>query len=105
MPWRSLFQEQCFGSPGKGRVFDLSDRHAPVRGLHARQYALVLDGVKAQANNIGAGRTVAGTVDALVVAAQFFPCLGLEATLPKPPSMAHQSEDYRRGAKAQGWPR
>ena len=31
-----------------------------------RQYAAALDGVKAQASNIGAGRTVAGTVDALI---------------------------------------
>jgi integrase len=31
-----------------------------------RQYAAALDGVKAQASNIGAGRTVAGTVAALV---------------------------------------
>ena len=33
-----------------------------------RQYAAALDGVKAQASNIGAGRTVAGTVNALVAA-------------------------------------
>lgn len=33
-----------------------------------RQYAAALDGVKAQASNIGAGRTIAGTVNALVVA-------------------------------------
>jgi integrase len=33
-----------------------------------RQYAAALDGVKAQASDIGAGRTVAGTVDALVAA-------------------------------------
>jgi integrase len=33
-----------------------------------RQYAAALDGVKAQASNIGAGRTVPGTVDALVKA-------------------------------------
>ena len=31
-----------------------------------RQYAAALDGVKAQPTNIGAGRTVAGTVNALV---------------------------------------
>jgi integrase len=33
-----------------------------------RQYAAALDGVKAQASNIGAGRTLAGSVDALVAA-------------------------------------
>ena len=33
-----------------------------------RQYAAALEGVKAQANNIGVGRTVAGSVNALVVA-------------------------------------
>src|SRR5438128_3600440 len=33
-----------------------------------RQYAAALDGVKAQAANVGAGRTVAGTVNALVAA-------------------------------------
>ena len=33
-----------------------------------RQYAAALDGVKAQASNIGAGRTIAGTVNALVAA-------------------------------------
>ena len=33
-----------------------------------RQYATALDGVKAQAGNIGAGRTVAGSVGALVAA-------------------------------------
>ncbi|HEX9323724.1 MAG TPA: tyrosine-type recombinase/integrase [Xanthobacteraceae bacterium] len=33
-----------------------------------RQYAAALDGVKAQASNIGAGRTVAGTVNALIAA-------------------------------------
>jgi integrase len=33
-----------------------------------RQYAEALEGVKAQASNIGAGRTVAGTVNALVAA-------------------------------------
>jgi integrase len=33
-----------------------------------RQYAAALDGVKAQASNVGAGRTVAGTVNALVAA-------------------------------------
>src|SRR5215471_3653428 len=33
-----------------------------------RQYAAALDGVKAQASDIGAGRAVAGTVDALVAA-------------------------------------
>ena len=33
-----------------------------------RQYAAALDGVKAQASNIGAARTVAGTVNALVAA-------------------------------------
>jgi hypothetical protein len=32
------------------------------------QYAAALDGVKAQASNVGAGRTVAGTVNALVAA-------------------------------------
>src|SRR5262249_48100594 len=31
-----------------------------------RQYAAALDGVKSQTTNIGAGRTVAGTVNALV---------------------------------------
>jgi hypothetical protein len=31
-----------------------------------RQYATALNGVKAQSSNIGAGRTIAGTVDALV---------------------------------------
>ena len=33
-----------------------------------RQYAAALEGVKAQATNVGAGRTVAGTVNALVAA-------------------------------------
>jgi integrase len=33
-----------------------------------RQYAAALDGVKAQAGSIGAGRTIAGTVNALVAA-------------------------------------
>jgi site-specific recombinase XerD len=33
-----------------------------------RQYAGALDGVKAHASNVGAGRTVAGTVNALVAA-------------------------------------
>ena len=33
-----------------------------------RQYASALDGVKDQATNIGAGRTIAGTVNALVAA-------------------------------------
>jgi integrase len=33
-----------------------------------RQYAAALDGVKAQASNIGAARTVAGTVNALIAA-------------------------------------
>jgi integrase len=33
-----------------------------------QQYAAALDGVKAQAHNIGAERTIAGTVDALVAA-------------------------------------
>ena len=33
----------------------------------------------------GPGAPLPGTVDALVVAAQFFPCLGLEATLPSLP--------------------
>ena len=33
-----------------------------------RQYAQALDGVKTQASNIGAGRTIAGTVNALVAA-------------------------------------
>jgi integrase len=33
-----------------------------------RQYAAAFDGVKAQANNIGAGRTKPGTVDAIVAA-------------------------------------
>ena len=33
-----------------------------------RQYAAALDGVKAQATNVGAERTVAGTVNALVAA-------------------------------------
>ena len=33
-----------------------------------RQYAAAIEGVKAQASNIGAARTVAGTVNALVVA-------------------------------------
>jgi integrase len=33
-----------------------------------RQYGAALDGVKAQATNIGAGRTIAGTVNALVAA-------------------------------------
>ena len=32
-----------------------------------RQYAAALDGVKAQANNIGVDRTIAGSVDALIV--------------------------------------
>jgi len=32
-----------------------------------RQYAQALDGVKAQASSVGAGRTIAGTVNALVV--------------------------------------
>jgi hypothetical protein len=32
-----------------------------------RQYAAALDGVKAQARNIGADRTIAGSVDALAV--------------------------------------
>jgi integrase len=33
-----------------------------------RQYAAALEGVKAHASNVGAGRTVAGTVNALIVA-------------------------------------
>jgi integrase len=33
-----------------------------------RQYAAALDGVKAQASNAGAGRTIAGTIDAVVAA-------------------------------------
>ena len=33
-----------------------------------RAYADALSGVKAQANNVGVGRTVAGTVNALVAA-------------------------------------
>jgi integrase len=33
-----------------------------------RQYAAALEGVKAQANNVGASRTIAGTVDALIAA-------------------------------------
>ena len=32
-----------------------------------RQYAAALDGVKAQAGNVGAGRTVPGSLDALCV--------------------------------------
>jgi hypothetical protein len=40
----------------------------PWSGGFMRQYAAALDGVKAQASNIGAGRTLAGSVDALVAA-------------------------------------
>ena len=32
-----------------------------------RQYAAALDGVKAQSTNIGADRTIPGSIDALVV--------------------------------------
>src|SRR5215475_8883711 len=38
----------------------------PWSGDFMRQYAAALEGVKAQASNVGAGRTVAGTVNALV---------------------------------------
>jgi integrase len=40
----------------------------PYSDEFLKQYAAALDGVKAQANNIGAGRTAAGTVNALVAA-------------------------------------
>ena len=59
---------------GKGRVrfrksgFTTYQPGTPWGEEFMRQYAAALDGVKAQASNIGAGRTVAGTVSALVTA-------------------------------------
>jgi hypothetical protein len=41
---------------------------APWSETFMRAYADALSGVKAQANNVGVGRTVAGTVNALVAA-------------------------------------
>ena len=49
------------------RVIELPHRHTLVRGVHVPD-AAALDGVKAQASDIGSGRTIAGTVNALVAA-------------------------------------
>ena len=49
-----------------------------------RQYAAALDGVKAQASNVGAGRTVPGSLDALCVSYYRSPEFrGLEASTQK----------------------
>jgi hypothetical protein len=58
---------------GKRRVrfrkggFSVYIRGTPWSEDFMRQYAAALDGVKAQPSNIGASRTVAGSVDALIV--------------------------------------
>jgi hypothetical protein len=58
---------------GKRRVrfpqawpFHLLERHAVERTFHA-PYPAALDGVKAQAQDIGAGRIKPGTINALIV--------------------------------------
>ena len=60
-----------------------------------RQYAAALDGVKAQATNIGAGRTVAGTVNALV-AAYLDPAFKLAVQDRRPRDAAHPPEHPRK---------
>jgi integrase len=74
---RSGFPKHCSGiidRHGKRRVrfrkagFTTYLTGTPWSEEFMRQYAAALDGVKAQASNLGAGRTVAGTVNALVTA-------------------------------------